>query len=76
MILSRAIVSVVPGFIILAGVVLLLTSVFHALLLWIAFACLGLGLILMAAACVESLVFEKSPANFGVPSTPEPHKES
>jgi hypothetical protein len=69
-------VSLARGIIILVGVVLLVSSVFHALLMWLAMVSLGVGISLLLAECLGSLFSERSPASFAVPPAAESKKES
>ncbi len=75
---ERSGVSLAREIIILAGVVLLFTSVFHAVLMWLALISLGVGLSLLVVACLESLLPSKSSscASLAVPAAGNPHKES
>ncbi len=73
---ERSRVSFVPSVAVLAGVVLLIMSVFHALLLWLAVLSLGAGLSLLLVECLGSLLRGTSSASFAVPPAAEPKKES
>lgn len=69
-------ISLIPGLTILGGVVLLMASVLHALLLWLAIALLGLGVALLLADCVATLLLASRPGIFSVAATDESVKES
>jgi len=69
-------VSLVRGITILAGVVLLITSVFHALLMWLAVISLGVGVSLLLIECLGSLIGGGTSASFAVSPASEPKKES
>jgi len=72
---DRSNLSLVPEVVILVGVVLLVTSVFHALLVWFATAALVAGVLSLLVACLRDWFWSDSRAGFAAPPTTEPHKE-
>ena len=72
---DRSSVSLVPEVVILAGVVLLVTSVFHTVLIWLAAIALALGILLLFGACLQPRFWSNSSAGFGAPPPPNATKE-
>ncbi len=72
---DRSGVSLVLEVVILAGVVLLVASVFHTLLIWFAAIALALGVLSLLAACLQSRYWSDSGAGFAKPAATEPNKE-
>ena len=72
---ERAGVSFVPGAIILAGVILLVASVFHVLLVWAAAISLALGAGLLMVACLHSNLPAQAGGRSAAPPRPEINEE-
>ena len=73
---DRSRLSLVPEVVILAGVVLLVTSVFHPLLTWFGAIAMALGILWLLAECLQSRLWSNPGAEFAEPPTGEPYKES
>ena len=72
---NRSSVSLVPEVVILVGVVLLVISVFHALLVWFAAAALVAGVLLLLVACLHDWFWSDTSGGFAAPPAIEPNKE-
>ena len=72
---DRSGVSLVLEVVMLAGVVMLVTSVFHVLLMWLAAAVLIAGIVWMFGACIQSRFWGGSGTGLAVPPASEPKKE-
>ncbi len=72
---DRSSVSLVPEVAILAGVVMLVTSVFNTWLVLVAAVALILGILWLVAACVQSRFWSDSGAGFAAPPANESNKE-